>query len=52
MHTNTVGISAVLGNGMVLNESNVSIGSRYGNGLKHMLIGSEGTLVLYIFINI
>jgi D-2-hydroxyglutarate dehydrogenase len=44
MHSNTIGLTAVLGNGEIMTDYDLTNGSRFGKGLKHMLIGSEGTL--------
>ena len=44
MHANTLGLRGILGSGVEFDEFSVGSAERYGKGLKHMLIGSEGTL--------
>lgn len=45
MHANTLGLKAILSNGQVFEEYDYT--NTQGYGLKHMFIGSEGTLVNY-----
>ena len=44
MHANTLGVKGVIGSGLEVDEFSLGPSERYGRGLKHMLIGSEGTL--------
>ena len=44
MHANTLGLRGILGSGHEVDEISVGCSDRYGRGLKHMFIGSEGTL--------
>jgi D-2-hydroxyglutarate dehydrogenase len=45
MHANTLGVTAVLPNGSVLTDINSSKFNQGAYDLKHLFIGSEGTLV-------
>lgn len=51
MHANTMGVTAVLANGKVLSDFNINgartMNKNAGYDLKHMFIGSEGTLVSF-----
>lgn len=48
MHANTMGVTAVLANGKIMTDLNMngarSMNKNAGYDLKHMFIGSEGTL--------
>lgn len=45
MHANTVGITTVLADGTVLDDLKTMRKDNTGYDLKHLFIGSEGTLV-------
>ena len=45
MHANTVGIKAVLADGTIIDQMNGYNKESCGYDLKHLFIGSEGTLV-------
>ena len=46
MHANTIGLKAVLANGTILDNMTTLRKDNTGYDLKHLLIGSEGTLGL------
>jgi D-2-hydroxyglutarate dehydrogenase len=51
MHANTVGLKAVLADGSVIDEMNMFRRHSYNSltEMKHLFIGSEGTLVSFKF---
>jgi FAD/FMN-containing dehydrogenase len=49
MHANTVGIKAVLADGTIINDLGGHKSDGKGYDMKHLLIGSEGTLVRMSF---
>lgn len=46
MHANTLGLKVVLANGTILDCMSSTRKDNTGYDLKHMFIGSEGTLVI------
>ncbi len=49
MHANTVGLKVALPNGTVLNSLKQHRKDASGYNMDHMFVGSEGTLVSFIF---